>query len=160
MLEPQQVRSLVIRPVIRRLGLWSPAAERLLLGTALTESGLRHLRQVRGPARRSMAPGIYPRNQSADGLNDNNVNDPDMDRVLDAQRAETDLEAKKVLWQAFWDLLHDRVYDIYYPVGLARRAWHNNVINYRQHGLMDGWICYAHDQVRAMWSTDADGLKP
>ncbi len=54
MLDPEQFRRLVIRPVIRRLGLWSPAAERLLLGTALTESGLRHLHQVRGPAR-----GLY-----------------------------------------------------------------------------------------------------
>ncbi len=50
MLDPQQFRRLVIRPAVRRLGLWSPAAERLLLGTALTESGLRHLRQVKGPA--------------------------------------------------------------------------------------------------------------
>ncbi len=54
MLDPGQFRRLVIRPVVRRLGLWSPAAERLLLGTALTESGLRRLRQVRGPAR-----GLY-----------------------------------------------------------------------------------------------------
>ncbi len=54
MLDPEQFRRLVIRPVVRRLGLWSPAAERLLLGTALTESGLRHLHQVRGPAR-----GLY-----------------------------------------------------------------------------------------------------
>lgn len=54
MLDPEQFRRLVIRPVVRRLGLWSPAAERLLLGTALTESGLRQLHQVRGPAR-----GLY-----------------------------------------------------------------------------------------------------
>jgi hypothetical protein len=54
MLDPEQFRRLVIRPVVRRLDLWSPAAERLLLGTALTESGLRHLHQVRGPAR-----GLY-----------------------------------------------------------------------------------------------------
>ena len=54
MLDPEQFRRLVIRPTVRRLGLWSPAAERLLLGTAITESGLRHLHQVRGPAR-----GLY-----------------------------------------------------------------------------------------------------
>ncbi len=54
MLDPEQFRQRVIRPVVRRLGLWSPAAERLLLGTALTESGLRYLHQVRGPAR-----GLY-----------------------------------------------------------------------------------------------------
>ncbi len=54
MLDPHQFHGLVIRPAVRCLGLGSPAAERLLLGTALTESGLRHLRQVRGPAR-----GLY-----------------------------------------------------------------------------------------------------
>ena len=50
MLDPELFRRRVIRPVIRRLDLRSPMAERLLLGTAMTESGLRHLRQVRGPA--------------------------------------------------------------------------------------------------------------
>ncbi len=50
MLDPGQFRRLVIRPALQAIGLCSPAAERLLLGTALTESGLRHLHQVRGPA--------------------------------------------------------------------------------------------------------------
>ena len=48
MLDPEQFRRLVIRPAVRRLGLWSPAAERLLLGTALTESGLTWLAQKGG----------------------------------------------------------------------------------------------------------------
>ncbi len=50
MLDPGQFRRLVIRPALRAIGLCSPAAERLLLGTALTESGLRRLHQVDGPA--------------------------------------------------------------------------------------------------------------
>lgn len=55
MIEPQQFRLEVIRPTLRRLGLWSLAAERLLLGTAITESGLEYLVQHRGgPAR-----GVY-----------------------------------------------------------------------------------------------------
>ena len=37
-LNPQQFRSLVIRPTLRRLDLWSEAAEELLLGTAIQES--------------------------------------------------------------------------------------------------------------------------
>ena len=109
---------------------------------------------VWGPAGFSMEQWIYPWNHSKGGLNYNNINDPDMDRVLEAQRAEVDLEAKKVLWQEFWDLLHDRMYDVYYPVGLARRAWHNNVLNYRGHGLMGPWVCYTSDQVRSMWIED------
>ncbi len=50
MLDPGQFRRLVIHPALQAIGLYSPAAERLLLGTALTESGLRRLHQVDGPA--------------------------------------------------------------------------------------------------------------
>ncbi len=51
MIEPAQFRVEVIRPTLRQAGLWSKAAEDLLLGTAVVESGLRFLRQHgRGPA--------------------------------------------------------------------------------------------------------------
>ena len=54
-LHPEQFRRLVIRPTLQGLGLWSPAAERLLLGTAVVESGLKFLTQHGdGPAR-----GVY-----------------------------------------------------------------------------------------------------
>ncbi len=36
----RELRSLVIRPTLKHLKLWSPAAEELLLGTAAQESGL------------------------------------------------------------------------------------------------------------------------
>lgn len=55
MIDPAQFRSLIIAPALERLGLWSLSAEQLLIGTALTESGLRFLTQGRGgPAR-----GLY-----------------------------------------------------------------------------------------------------
>lgn len=55
MLDPAQFRAGALRPALRRIGLWSPAAEALLLGTALVESGLVWLRQRGGgPAR-----GLY-----------------------------------------------------------------------------------------------------
>ncbi|MEH6477643.1 MAG: hypothetical protein V7727_18270 [Sneathiella sp.] len=42
----------VIAPVLTGLDLWDPAAEKLVLGTALVESGLRRSRQMGGgPAR-------------------------------------------------------------------------------------------------------------
>lgn len=41
----------IIQPTLRHLGLWSLAAEELLLGTALMESNLIHRRQIGGPAR-------------------------------------------------------------------------------------------------------------
>ena len=40
----------IIRPTLQQLGLWSVAAEELLLGTALIESDLIHRRQIGGPA--------------------------------------------------------------------------------------------------------------
>ncbi len=51
MLDPDQFRSHVIRPTLATIGLQSRAAECLLLGTALVESGLTALVQKgRGPA--------------------------------------------------------------------------------------------------------------
>ncbi len=52
MIDVDEFRLHVIRPVIQQLGMWSQAAENLLVGTAVQESGLRHLRQLNdGPAR-------------------------------------------------------------------------------------------------------------
>lgn len=51
MIHPGHFRALVVRPTLEALGLHSPAAENLLIGTALQESGLRWLRQLgEGPA--------------------------------------------------------------------------------------------------------------
>ncbi len=55
MLDPQHVLAYVVRPSLDSIDLWSEAAERLLLGTAITESELTWLRQHGdGPAR-----GVY-----------------------------------------------------------------------------------------------------
>jgi len=45
------LRELVVRPTLKKLNLWSAAAENLLLGTAAQESLMgRHLKQIQGPA--------------------------------------------------------------------------------------------------------------
>ncbi|WP_334128932.1 hypothetical protein [Sneathiella sp.] len=49
-MDPEIFRDLIIRPTLGALNMGGRAAEDLLLGTALVESGLRHLRQIRGPA--------------------------------------------------------------------------------------------------------------
>ncbi len=47
----KDLREVVIRPALKKLGLWSEAAENLLLGTAAQESQMgRYLRQIQGPA--------------------------------------------------------------------------------------------------------------
>lgn len=56
MLSTKQFRNLIIRPTLHRVGLHSPAAEKLLLGTAIAESRLQYVRQIvnggaYGPAR-------------------------------------------------------------------------------------------------------------
>jgi hypothetical protein len=48
-LDARQFRAFVVRPTLHKLGLWSAAAENLLVGTALTESALRALVQDGGP---------------------------------------------------------------------------------------------------------------
>ena len=51
MLAATQTLSMVIRPALSKINLWSPSAEELVLGTAIVESGLTYLRQHNdGPA--------------------------------------------------------------------------------------------------------------
>lgn len=51
MISAEQFRLEIVRPTLDRMGMWSAAAENLLVGTAIQESGLRYLRQVpSGPA--------------------------------------------------------------------------------------------------------------
>ena len=40
-----QILSMVIRPALSKINLWSPSAEELVLGTAIVESGFTYLRQ-------------------------------------------------------------------------------------------------------------------
>ena len=46
----EQLRELVIRPALQHIELWTPAAENLVLGTALVESKAEYVHQVQGPA--------------------------------------------------------------------------------------------------------------
>lgn len=46
-----QVRYEIVRPVLKSLSLWTPAAENLVLGTGITESRLKYIKQIgKGPA--------------------------------------------------------------------------------------------------------------
>jgi hypothetical protein len=51
MINLRQLRAFVLKPALRDLGLWSQAAEELLIGTGLVESRFTYLRQLNnGPA--------------------------------------------------------------------------------------------------------------
>lgn len=55
MIDIEHLRDYVIAPTLKDLGLYSKAAERLIIGTAIVESNLQYLRQIGGgPAR-----GVY-----------------------------------------------------------------------------------------------------
>lgn len=49
-IDVNQLRTLVVRPVLVYLGMHSDAAENLVLGTILTESRGKYLQQIKGPA--------------------------------------------------------------------------------------------------------------
>ena len=55
-----QVRVFVVRPALKQIGLWSEAAEELVMGTAMQESGFVHVRQLaRRDGRRGPARGLF-----------------------------------------------------------------------------------------------------
>lgn len=55
----KQFRDYVVAPTLRHLDLWSPAAERLVLATALAESGLRYIDQVDAAGNPGPAFGLF-----------------------------------------------------------------------------------------------------
>lgn len=58
-LDPEQLRAYVIRPALQHIRLWSLAAERLVLGTAMVESGLRYLDQIDSAGKAGPAYGLW-----------------------------------------------------------------------------------------------------
>lgn len=50
MIDPRDLLFDIIKPTLDHIGLGGPQAEALVLGTALVESGLNQIRQVKGPA--------------------------------------------------------------------------------------------------------------
>src|SRR5690606_11393762 len=107
-----------------------------------------------GPPGYSMDQWIYPFYHSEGSLNYGSISDPDLDGMLEAQRAETDQEAKQDIWKQVWDRIHDRVYQAWLPEALRRVAWHNYMMNFRYHGLMGSYTCYSSDQARSIWLED------
>lgn len=60
MLDPRQLRDLIVRPVLEQLGLYSLAAEQLVMGTAAKESGgLVYIRQHLGEGKHGRGRGLW-----------------------------------------------------------------------------------------------------
>ncbi len=59
MIDPRQLRDLIVRPVLERLGLYSLAAEQLVMGTAAKESLLVYIRQHLGEGKHGRGRGLW-----------------------------------------------------------------------------------------------------
>lgn len=59
MLDPRQLRDLIVRPVLEPLALYSLAAEQLVMGTAAKESSLVYIRQHLGEGKHGRGRGLW-----------------------------------------------------------------------------------------------------
>jgi len=107
-----------------------------------------------GPPGYTMDQWIFPFYHSTGSLNYGSVDDSDLDALLVAQRAETNADAQRDLWMQVWDRIHDQVYQMWFPEPLVRVGWHNYVLNFRWHGLVGSYTCYASTQAKALWLDD------
>ncbi|MFN8640008.1 MAG: ABC transporter substrate-binding protein [Dehalococcoidia bacterium] len=105
-----------------------------------------------GPPVYTPDQALYPFYHSTAGLNHNNVNDPEMDRLVTAQRREQNPERQKELWLQCEARILDQVWSVYYPVAAFQRIfYHNYVINMRPHGIGSSLNCYADAKSRSIW---------
>ena len=104
-----------------------------------------------GPPAYSMDQWLTPFYSSKGGLNYGSVEDPALDALLLKQRAEVNPAAQKEIWNQINILIHDKVYQAWWPIALQRIAWHNYMLNYRPHGLAGGSTCYSADSMRSVW---------
>lgn len=100
MLDPKQFREFIVRPTLQYMGLWSLAAENLVVGTAIQESGLRFVDQLSpGPG---PAYGIYQMERATHD---------DLLRWVQRERPDLAgrLEALKGVWPTGVEQLHSNL---------------------------------------------------
>ncbi|MBI2887560.1 MAG: ABC transporter substrate-binding protein [Chloroflexi bacterium] len=96
--------------------------------------------------------GIYPWWHSKGAKNFDNLKDPEMDRLLDAQRVEADPAKRKVLLKQIWDRYLDQVYQIWFTAPRRIAGWRSYVKNHRYHGVIGSLACYTTgNQLRIIW---------
>ncbi|MFN8638915.1 MAG: ABC transporter substrate-binding protein [Dehalococcoidia bacterium] len=105
-----------------------------------------------GPPVYTPDQALYPFFHSTAGLNQNNINDPEMDKLVTDQRREQNLEKKKEIWKKAEERMLDQVWGIYFPSAAFQRVFfHNYVVNIRPHGVGAALNCYADGKARAIW---------
>jgi ABC-type transport system substrate-binding protein len=105
-----------------------------------------------GPPVYAVDQALYPFFHSTAGLNNNNINDPEMDKLVSDQRREQNPERQKELWLQAEARMLDQVWSVYVPATVNLRAgYHNYVINMRPHGIGSSLNCYADAKSRSIW---------
>ena len=105
-----------------------------------------------GPPVYSVDQAVYPWYHSAGGLNHNNHNDAEMDRLVVAQRQEPNEEGKIELWREIEARIFDQVWEVFFPGASIRRTfWHNYLINLRPASVSATFSCYGDGKARNVW---------
>ena len=105
-----------------------------------------------GPPVYSVDQAVYPWYHSKGGLNHNNVNDAEMDRLVTAQRQESNEEAKVEIWREIETRIFDQVWEVFFPGTANRRTfWHNYLINLRPASVSATFSCYGDGKARSVW---------
>ena len=128
MIDPAQLRALVVRPTLHAIRLYSPAAEDLLIGTAVQESGLRHLRQMGdGPAR-----GLWQIEPATHR---------DVWENYLAYREEMASRVRGLASQHAWmdDFDHELVFNLAYACAIARLVYYRDPHPLPHHGDVEGY---------------------
>jgi peptide/nickel transport system substrate-binding protein len=105
-----------------------------------------------GPPVYAVDQALYPFFHSQAGLNHNNINDAEMDRLVTAQRREQNADRQKELWSQAEARMLDQVWSVYYPSTVNQRIfYHNYVINMRPHGIASTLSCYGDQKSSRIW---------
>ncbi|MFN8638914.1 MAG: ABC transporter substrate-binding protein [Dehalococcoidia bacterium] len=105
-----------------------------------------------GPPVYTPDQALVPFFHSKAGLNQQNLADDTMDKLVMDQRREQNLDRKKELWLQAEKRLLDEVFVIYTPSTPYQLAFfHNYVVNIRPHGVGAALNCYADGKARSIW---------
>jgi peptide/nickel transport system substrate-binding protein len=104
-----------------------------------------------GPPNFTADGWLYPFYSSSGGTNYNGVSDPDLDKMLDAQRKELDATKRKDILKQIDVHLHDQNYDIFFPQPWDRQMWSSSIKNFRNNGFMGHSQCYLAGEYPQVW---------
>ena len=110
MIDPKQFRAHIVARVLQAIGLWSQAAENLLVGTAIAESMLTFLVQTGGPAL-----GLYQIEPATH-----------RDVLTNFLAFRTDLYNKIKLLQSEYDLDQQLIWNVGYATAIARVLYYRH----------------------------------